>query len=473
MLFNSLSFLLFAVVFVTIYFLLKGRVRIAWCLLGSYFFYGWWDSRFLLLIIFSTLLDFFLGKRIHAETDIKKRKLLLWCSVFANLGTLAFFKYCNFFIESFSAVLQQVGLSASISTLEIILPVGISFYTFQSMSYTIDIYRKKLEPEKQLIRFATYIAFWPQLVAGPIVRAGHLLPQLRIDQRFDPGNLVIGLSFILWGFFKKVVIADNLGLYVDQCWLEHELSTSLTVWLAVFFFSIQIYCDFSGYSSIAIGFAKILGFDFPRNFASPYFAKGFSEFWRRWHISLSSWLRDYLYIPLGGNRHGRFRTGINLTITMLLGGLWHGASWTFVAWGGLHALYLIGERVLSRVPGFSKISLPSWLVNPLKISTVFALVSFAWIFFRSPSFEIAVNLIERMLDWEEWRPELIRNKLWAVKGLGLVGILVVLELVNQRLPLHNLALRSPLFRMLAFASLLWLISFFGSFGSNSFIYFQF
>ena len=304
MLFNSLAFFAFLAIFLPMYFFLKGRFRLWLCLLGSYFFYGFWDYRFLSLILISTLIDYTVGLMLSREESKVRRKRLLVISLIVNLGFLGFFKYFNFFIESFQELVLSMGTSPSFNTLYIILPVGISFYTFQSMSYTIDVYYKKIPPEPDFLRFATFISFFPQLVAGPIVRASEFLPQFRTDKKFEWDRFNSGTGQMLWGFFKKVVVADSLAPFVDQCFAAPDAFSSSHLLVGVVFYSFQIYCDFSGYSDIAIGLARIMGFDFPQNFRTPYFSKNFSEFWQRWHITLSRWLRDYLYIPLGGNRSG-------------------------------------------------------------------------------------------------------------------------------------------------------------------------
>ncbi len=475
MIFNSLPFLVFAVVFLPVYFLLKGNKRWLWALAGSYFFYGWWDWRFLSLIAISTLVDYFVGMRLHVEQDGRKRKRLLLLSVAINLGFLGFFKYFDFFIESFVALLQSFGLQPSVHTLGIILPVGISFYTFQTMSYTIDIYRRKLEPEPSLLKFATFVAFWPQLVAGPIVRASDFLPQFDKPIRFEWDRFNVGMAQVLWGFFKKVAIADSLAPFVDQCFAEPLSFASVNLYIAVFFYSFQIYCDFSGYSDIAIGFARIMGFDFPANFRTPYFSKNFSEFWTRWHISLSSWLRDYLYIPLGGNRHGTAKTYRNLMLTMLLGGLWHGANWTFVFWGWLHGMYLVVQRLFSaawtRV--MSVLRTPKWIEAGLSILLVYAFTNLAWIFFRSPDFGTAMAVLQNMAQLEGFNVAQVMNKFIVAKGVLLIAMLLAVEISHFRLDYTRLIRFQPAFRVVAFAAVLWLIAAFGTFNSNAFIYFQF
>ena len=526
MIFNSLVFLVFIVVFLPIYFNLKGRARLLFTLVSSYFFYGWWDWRFLSLIAFSTLIDYFVGLRLEQEETQSKRKNLLLLSMVVNLGFLGFFKYFDFFVESFADMLMSMGLQANMSTLGIILPVGISFYTFQSMSYTIDVYYRKIKIEKDFIRFATFISFFPQLVAGPIVRASDFLPQFQKDRKFEWNRLTSGLGQVLWGFFKKVAVADSLAPFVDQCFQAPEAFSSLHLVIGVVFYSFQIYCDFSGYSDIAIGLARIMGFDFPDNFRTPYFSKNFSEFWTRWHISLSSWLRDYLYIPLGGNRGGSFGsyffiflfmalvtiitgwwwvtlanvlillygyyyfkqsdqnkvilfTYMNNMVTMLLGGLWHGASWAFVFWGFLHGLYLIGQRQLG--PFWNRLlnglRVPIVIQNAIAIAIVYFLTCFAWIYFRAANepgnFEIANLMIERIASLDQFNFSSVINKFWVIKGILLIGILLTIELANFRFHFNQLIIKQPLFRVVSFAGLLWLISFFGSFGANSFIYFQF
>ncbi len=470
MVFNSIPFLLFIALFLPLYFLVQGRVRLWLCLAASYFFYGWWDWRFLGLIIISTSVDFLIGKMLDKTESQKKRKNLLLISIVVNLGFLACFKYFNFFIDTFARLISWIGFSPPLQTLEIILPVGISFYTFQSMSYTIDIYFRRIVPEKDLLRFATYIAFFPQLVAGPIVRARTFLPQFDKQRPFDWDRFNSGLGQVLWGFFKKVAIADSLALFVDQCFAAPNNFGGLHLLFGVIFYSFQIYCDFSGYSDIAIGLARIMGFDFPANFKTPYFSKSFSEFWRRWHITLSSWLRDYLYIPLGGNRQGTLNTYRNLMLTMLLGGLWHGANWTFVFWGFLHGLYLVVERLLR--PYFQSVTHKNYLIFP-QILFVYLLTNVAWVFFRSPDFYTATQILEKIISLEDFNLAQVTNKFMVLKGVVLIGMLLLIELADFKLRFNRLIVQQPVFRLASFAILLWLIAFLGTFGAESFIYFQF
>jgi alginate O-acetyltransferase complex protein AlgI len=480
MVFNSITFLIFSGIFFPIYFLLKGRYRMLWSLAASYLFYGWWDWRFLSLIVISTFMDFQFGKVIGATDDAKRRKQMLVFSMIMNLGFLGFFKYFNFFIDSFTLMLQGFGLEPSVSTLNIILPVGISFYTFQSMSYTIDVYRKEIPVEPDFIKFATFIALFPQLVAGPIVRASDLLYQMDEDKKFEWNRFYSGLGRVLWGFFKKVAIADSLAPFVDQCWADPSRFSSSHLMIGVVFYSFQIYCDFSGYSDIAIGLARIMGYDFPENFKTPYFSKNFSEFWSRWHISLSSWLRDYLYIPLGGNRNGKLATYKNNMLTMLLGGLWHGANWAFVFWGFLHGLYLILQK--AAMPAWRKLSQLLHLPRPVylffSLVTVYIFTCIAWVYFRSgslgrESFANANTILGRIFSFEDFSWSSTFNKYQIIKGAFLVLMLVSIEVSNFRFNWNSLQLRQPLMRLGMFAFLLWMIALFGTFSSNAFIYFQF
>ncbi len=472
MLFNSLPFLVFIALFLPAYFISRGKSRLMLCLAGSYFFYACWDYRFLSLIVLSTVIDFVLGLKISETENQRKRKHFLWISVAMNLGVLAFFKYFNFFTDSFMNLMNTMGIEASFNTLHIILPVGISFYTFQSMSYSIDLYRRKIDVESNFLRFATYIAFFPQLVAGPIVRASDLLPQFRKDHPFDWNNFTMGLGQVLVGFFKKVAVADSLALVVDQIFAGPAGFSSLNLVIGVIFYSFQIYCDFSGYSDIAIGLARMMGFHFPMNFRTPYFSKNFSEFWTRWHISLSSWLRDYLYISLGGNRKGTFMTYRNLMITMLLGGLWHGASWAFVFWGFLHGMYLVVQRLASPVVTRLEdaLSIPDWLRNVYSIALVYFLTCFAWIYFRSPDFETANAIISGIVALEGTT---LINMFWIVQGFLLIGLLLVVEVLDVKLDLPQKAERSPVFQVASYALILWGIALLGTFGESQFIYFQF
>lgn len=475
MIFNSIAFLVFILAFLPVYFTLKGKSKIILCLLASYFFYGWWDWRFLSLIITSTCIDYFIGLELNKNNDEQNRRRLLIISVVVNLGFLAFFKYFNFFADSLEDLMLSLNITPSFNTLNIILPVGISFYTFQSMSYTIDVYRRKIDVEPDFIRFATYIAFFPQLVAGPIVRAADFLPQFRRTISFNWQRFTGGLWQVLWGFFKKIAVADSLAPFVDQCFELPENFSSIHLIAGVIFYSFQIYCDFSGYSDIAIGLARMMGFDFPINFRTPYFSKDFSEFWTRWHITLSSWLRDYLYIPLGGNRYGVFNTYKNLMITMLLGGLWHGASWVFVFWGLLHGIYLVVQRLIGApiYRTLQSIHVPKMLLTGGSMLIVYIFTCLAWIYFRSPDFSTASTIINRIILMDNLNPSSIINKFLFIKGSLLLLILLLIEITDFRFNYLKLAVQKPAFRLVSYALLLWLIALFGTFGSSAFIYFQF
>ncbi|MCH2083749.1 MAG: MBOAT family protein [Saprospiraceae bacterium] len=475
MVFNSITFLIFIGVFFPLYFSLKGRARLWLCFLASYLFYGWWDWRFLALIATSTVLDFWIGQTLEQTAESTQRKRLLWLSVAVNLGCLAFFKYFNFFLDSFQILLTNIGYSGELGSLQIILPVGISFYTFQSMSYTIDIYYGKIKHEKDWLRFATFIAFFPQLVAGPIVRAKEFLPQFERERKLDHERIIIGLGQVIWGFFKKIAVADSLAPFVDQCFASPSSFGSLHLLIGVIFYSFQIYCDFSGYSDIAIGLARMMGFDFPKNFRTPYFSKDFSEFWTRWHITLSSWLRDYLYIPLGGNRHGTFNTYKNLMITMLLGGLWHGASWVFVFWGFLHGMYLVIQRLFGAYWGqfLEWIRTPKVVRQLINMSLVYTFTCLAWIFFRATDFENALQLISGLGNLESFNLSQVTNKFWVIKGFLLIGVLLLIEVSDFKFDYRSLMVKSVVFRVTSMSILIWLMAFMGTFDSNAFIYFQF
>lgn len=368
-------------------------------LVASLVFYAWWNPWFLFLIVFSVVVDFFVGGKIYAAPTPRVRKAWLIVSLTTNLGLLAIFKYGPFAAENASSLAALFGLALDLELADWIIPVGISFYTFQTLSYSLDIYRGQLRPCDSFRDFFLFVVFFPQLVAGPIVRARELLPQLERRQRISPVHLRMGLESIIVGLFLKVVIADNLAPAVQRAFTaaSEETLTSTGAWLGVTYFSVQIFADFAGYSGIAIGLAHLMGLRFPENFAHPYISRSLSEFWTRWHISLSQWLRDYLYIPLGGNRVNRARVAVNLMVTMLLGGLWHGAAWTFLAWGGLHGLGLCVERYFSR--GGLKVAVPSPAQMPIHLARmllVYIFVLTTWVFFRAESFEHASQFLSCM-----------------------------------------------------------------------------
>ncbi|MEL6673507.1 MAG: MBOAT family protein [Bacteroidota bacterium] len=393
MLFNSFTFLLFLPLTFLIYWQVVQRnlrLQNLFVLVASYVFYGWWDWRFLGLIAFSSAVDFWVGQEMHHNRNPRKKKALLMVSLGVNLGMLGVFKYADFFMHSLMAGLTGLGIETSWTTLGIILPVGISFYTFQTLSYTIDIYRGKLQPTSDPLTFFAFVSFFPQLVAGPIERATHLLPQFEKNRHFDFAQARKGLELILWGMFKKVVIADRLSVYVETVYGSPEAYSGLPVMLATLFFAFQIYCDFSGYSDIAIGTARLFGFDLMTNFRTPYFSTSLKEFWSRWHISLSTWFRDYVYIPLGGNRASTPRWMFNTMATFLVSGLWHGANWTFVVWGLVHGVFLAIESYLRKIGRLPKVPVFfSWALT-------FSWVCLAWVFFRADSVSTAFTLLAQM-----------------------------------------------------------------------------
>ncbi len=393
MLFNSSEFIFFFAAFFPLYWLVQKNLhyRNLLILAGSYFFYGSWDWRFLSLILLSTVVDFYCGQAIYRSREHRTKRLFLLISLLTNLGILATFKYLGFFVNSFVDLLHSLGLEANYLTLNIILPVGISFYTFQTLSYTIDIYKGKLKPTHNFTNFAAFVAFFPQLVAGPIERATHLLPQIESSRRVDFQHIREGSFLVLWGLTKKVLIADRLAVYVDVVFADPSGASSAQALLAVLFFTVQIYCDFSGYSDIARGIAKTLGFDLMVNFNTPYFATSIKEFWQRWHISLSTWFRDYVYIPLGGNRAGEAKAKINLMITFLVSGLWHGANYTFVVWGALHAGGHIVESLVKK--RFNTNAIPEFAQKFMGTVWTFTFVAFCWIFFRAENLSDAGIII--------------------------------------------------------------------------------
>ena len=406
MLFNSVEFLLFLpIVFVLYWFVFDKKLRYQnlLILVSSYVFYGWWDYRFLSLILLSTIVDYFIGIGISNQTSLKNKRILLWCSVIFNLGILGFFKYYNFFVDSWIDLFSSFGYDIkSVWTLNIILPVGISFYTFQTMSYTIDIYKENLKPTKDFISFASFVSFFPQLVAGPIERASNLLPQILKKREFIYKQGVQGLRLILWGMFKKVVIADSLSPLVNEIFRDHELLNGGVLWLGAIYFSFQIYCDFSGYSDIAIGTSKLFGFELKSNFKFPYFSRNIGEFWRRWHISLSTWFRDYLYIPLGGSQKGKWKSIRNVFIIFVVSGFWHGANWTFIIWGLFHSILFIPSYIFKTNRRYlsTNVAENTFLPSPLEfiqLSLTFTLVTIGWVFFRSDTISDSLVYLNRMM----------------------------------------------------------------------------
>ena len=469
MLFTELRYFIFFGVVFAAYWTLSANVQRKWLLLAcSYAFYAAWNWKFLILIVASTGIDFFIGGRLGAagiSPDAQpRRRAWLALSVSWNLGVLFFFKYFNFGIQSAQALLAALGLHSSVHTLQIVLPVGISFFTFQSMSYSIDIYRGNLVPAKSLLDFSTFIGFFPQLFSGPIVRAVDFLPQLAVARRFEDVRGRAMLVMFLVGFIKKACIADNLAPFVDEYFANPGHFNALGCWTAVLFYSAQIYCDFSGYTDMAIASAGLLGFEFCRNFDFPYFSSNVGEFWRRWHMSLSSWLRDYLYIPLGGNRGGTLLQYRNLLLTMVLGGLWHGAAWTFVIWGAIHGSALIVHRVCRRVP-----FLGSMLGTTGGIALTFLTVLIAWIFFRAPNLAIAAEVTRSFVTLKsEGDADFGVGCLVAFGALALIHWLAYKQCVKSywaQLPLWQFSLGCG---CLLASALPW-----APLGYKPFIYFQF
>ncbi len=468
MVFNSLQFALFLPAVVGVYWSLRARGQLWLILVASYVFYGYWDWRFLSLLVLSTLVDYSVGRGLGSDRSERSRRRLLWVSLVVNLGVLAGFKYADFFVDSAVELLETAGLSAQRPVLEVVLPVGISFYTFQTMSYTIDVYRRRLEPIDDLLTFAVYVAFFPQLVAGPIERAGRLLPQLAGERtRPDADGVAGALSLIALGLFKKVVVGDMLAAAIDREFADPTGRPTLALLFAMYGFALVIYADFSGYSDIARGSARLLGVELVRNFEQPYLSRNITEFWRRWHISLSDWLRDYLYIPLGGNRGGRLRTYRNLALTMLLGGLWHGASWTFVVWGGAHGLLLALERLTGRSAPTREQVGPGDLGS---ILLTFHAVSVIWILFRADSFATAGDFLLGLIRVEPGSPGLELAGLVVVMAV----VLVTVDVAQRRTGRHDVftALAPPVRGVLLGAAIVAVILASGR-PAVPFIYFQF
>ena len=472
-LFNSYVFVFFLILVYSAYLLLSRRYNAQNLLLliASYIFYAFWDWRFISLIATSTLIDFWVGRWIYSVKKPQHQKLLLALSIASNLSILGFFKYFNFFSESLIRLFSLVGFEADSLTLRIILPVGISFYTFQSMSYTFDVFRRKIQPTSKFLDFALYVSFFPQLVAGPIERASNLLPQFTSARKLTIAQVHAGLFLILWGYFKKVVIADNVGMIADQVFNGYTQYQGVDTVIGALAFTVQIYCDFSGYSDIARGVAKLMGFDLMLNFRLPYFALNPSDFWSRWHVSLSTWLRDYLYVPLGGNRKGSLNTYRNLGLTMLLGGLWHGAAWNFVIWGAYHGLLLIIYRLAE-----GKIRYPGRLMGryryaqiPSQMLIMFGSTVIGWVIFRSTSVDQILYMLTNM------GPRISGDSLdlayrLAFFSLPLVAIQFYQHTTRDLLILTKLKvwIRVPIYSFF----LTW-IFIFGVRESTEFIYFQF
>jgi D-alanyl-lipoteichoic acid acyltransferase DltB (MBOAT superfamily) len=477
MFFNSIAFLLFLPITFSIYwFLLKKSLKAQniFLLFASYFFYAWWDYRFLFLIALSTFIDYFIGLSLEKEQVIKRRKLLLSFSLIFNLGMLGFFKYYNFFIESWVNTWASIGVEMSSSTLQIILPVGISFYTFQTLSYTIDVYRKKLKPTHNFIDFSTFVAFFPQLVAGPIERATNLLPQFSVKRNFNIKRVTSGIHLIIWGLFKKIVIADSCSTYVNTIFSNYEELNTLSLCIGAVYFAFQIYGDFSGYSDIAIGTARLFGFELMQNFNYPYFSRDVAEFWRRWHISLSTWFRDYLYIPLGGSRVNKTKQLRNVFVIFLLSGFWHGANWTFIIWGALHALFffplLMKEQNRKHINQVSKNTVIPSIKEVFQILSTFIVITFAWIFFRADSVTIAIDYLKRLLLNQNFVIQYLNIERYSIELFVLIFIFILLEWFHKQYE-HPFSGKLKWLKLIGIITMILMLGVYSN--HQEFIYFQF
>lgn len=481
MLFNSiLFFIFFIVVFILYWFVFnkESKKQNLFLLIASYFFYSCWDWRFVFLLAFSTFLDYFSGFKIETANTQRARKAWLIISISINLGFLGFFKYYNFFVTSFASLLEQMGFTPHYATLKIILPIGISFYTFHGLSYVLDIYNRKIKASTNSVNYALFVSFFPLLVAGPIERATHLLPQVEKPRSFDYGKAIDGLRQILWGLFKKMVIADTCAEFANKIFDNPTAYSGSTLVLGAIFFTFQIYGDFSGYSDIALGTARLLGFELLQNFKFPYFSRDIAEFWRRWHISLSSWFKDYLYIPLGGSKGGNWSRIRNTFIIFLLSGFWHGANWTFIVWGGLNALFIMPSIIFNTnrkhlniiaegrlFPGFREL---------LSMLITFGVTVFIWIFFRASSLHNAFVYIKGIFSLSIFRkpePDTYSNVI-----ILLIGLFMLVEWLGRekKHALENFLPTQPsIIRWVCYAMIIFLIIMFTPTSETPFIYFQF
>ncbi|WP_420602945.1 MBOAT family O-acyltransferase [Flagellimonas sp.] len=485
MIFNSLEFAIFLpLVFILYWYVFNRNLKHQNLLIlaSSYLFYGWWDWRFLSLIIFSTVADYLIGRALVKEEKLNTRKALLWTSILVNLGFLGFFKYYNFFLDNFVSAFTFFGSELNANSLNIILPVGISFYTFQTLSYSIDVYKRKLEPEQDFVAFAAFVSFFPQLVAGPIERATNLLPQFPVKRQFNYNKAVDGLRQILWGLFKKVVIADNCAEFANMIFNGSENYSGSMLVLGALFFTFQIYGDFSGYSDIAIGTARLFGFNLKRNFAYPYFSRDIAEFWRRWHISLSTWFRDYLYIPLGGSRGGTSMKIRNTFIIFIVSGFWHGANWTFIVWGALNAIYFLPLLLTNNNRNNLEVVAKGKLLPSLKevwaMSTTFLLTVLAWIFFRAENLGHALTYISDIFSSSLFTiPEFDRYLGFKV---AMIFVLLIFFLIIEWMGRENeyaieglrVRMNKRVYRW-SFYLIIWSFIFIFSGNEQEFIYFQF
>ena len=483
MLFNSIDFAIFLpIVFLLYWFVTNKNLKLQNLLIvvASYVFYGWWDWRFLSLIVFSTVVDYTVGRQLRNEENQLKRKILLWTSILVNLGFLGFFKYYNFFLDNFTTAFSFFGTEIKANSLNIILPVGISFYTFQTLSYTIDVYKRKLEPTKDFIAFSAFVSFFPQLVAGPIERATNLLPQFYKKRTFEYDKAVDGLRQILWGLFKKIVIADNSAQIANEIFNNSADYSGSTLFLGALFFTFQIYGDFSGYSDIAIGTSRLFGFNLKQNFAFPYFSRDIAEFWRRWHISLSTWFRDYLYIPLGGSRGGTWMKIRNTFAIFIVSGFWHGANWTFIIWGALNAIYFLpllltnNNRNNLETVAHGKL-LPSIKELSFMLLT-FGLTVFAWIFFRAENIGHALSYLSTIFSKSLFTiPEFAISRIYTMQVLIIIFFFIFIEWAGRdgQYALSSFGFKTNSYFRKSFYILIMLLiaMFLGE--EQQFIYFQF
>jgi len=482
MLFNSIDFAIFLpIVFILYWFVTNKSLKAQNILLlvSSYFFYACWDWRFLFLLVFSTLLDYYTAIKMSEAKRSNRKKFWFWLSISVNLGFLGFFKYYNFFAASFADAVSNVGLHVDPWTLKVILPVGISFYTFHGLSYVIDIYNDKIKVEKNFINYSVFVSFFPLLVAGPIERAKHLLPQIQKARTFDYGKAVDGLRQISWGLFKKIVIADNIAKFANEIFNNSTHYPGSTLVLGAIFFAFQIYCDFSGYSDIALGTARLFGIDLLRNFAFPYFSRDIAEFWRRWHISLSSWFKDYLYIPLGGSKGGTWMRVKNTFIIFLVSGFWHGANWTFIVWGFLNALYIMPSIIFNTNRNNLEIvakgkHLPSFK-EFLAICLTFGLTVSAWVFFRAENVAHALSIFSKILSTSFFKIPYFEDGTKSIPTILFIILFVIIEWLGreQQYAIAHLGVKwkRPL-RLAMYYSMIIAIIWFGG-QANEFIYFQF
>lgn len=482
MLFNSLDFAVFLPIVFALYwfvFYRKLKVQNALIVVASYIFYGWWDWRFLSLILFSSIVDYSIGILLNKNDKPLNRKLLLWTSILINLGFLGFFKYYNFFLDNFIQAFSFFGRPIQGNSLNIILPVGISFYTFQTLSYTIDVYRRKLEPTKDFVAFTAFVSFFPQLVAGPIERATSLLPQFYVKRKFDYNQAADGVRQILWGLFKKMVIADNAATFANEIFNNSSQYSGSTLVLGAVFFTFQIYGDFSGYSDIAIGTSRLFGFKLKRNFHFPYFSRDIAEFWRKWHISLSTWFRDYLYIPLGGSRGNLFKRIRNTFIIFVVSGFWHGANWTFIFWGALNAIYflplLLSNKNRKHLGVVAQDRLLPTVKEVMQMGITFSLTVFAWIFFRADSISHAWQYIKNIFSYSLFSYPVFKGMQNAPTVMLLIVVFMSLEWLSREdeYALEKLPLRlNKYVRYLLYYAIVIAILWYGG-EEQTFIYFQF